>query len=68
MLSQFLYSGKLWRARQSLQVLSVSPHIQSRSFWSKIKGFNIPVYIPLTTSKGIEHQWSGAVLLYSVLG
>ena len=40
----------------------------SCSFWSKIKGFNIPVYIPLTTSKGIEHQWSGAALLYSGLG
>ena len=28
----------------------------SYSFLSKIKGFNIPVYIPLTTSKGNEHR------------
>ena len=58
--------------RRSLQFQVFSQKFRvewySCSFWSKIKGFNIPVYIPLTTSKGIEHQWSGAALLYSALG
>ena len=40
----------------------------SFSFWSKIKGFNIPVYIPLTTSKGNECKKSSRVPLYSALG
>ena len=37
----------------------------SCSFWSKTKGYNIPVNILLTTSKGTEYQNSDVVLLYS---
>ena len=39
----------------------------SCSFWSKIKGFNISIYIPLTISKGNERKQKGTALLYSAL-
>ena len=54
-----------------MYIVRLSPEIQSQEwynfsylFWSKIKGFVIPVYISLTTSKGNEDK----LALYCGLG